>query len=132
MKTEIYSKCIELHKIVLHAFSVRNEIEKLHAEYIKANRKFADGETVMVCNAITHKEIGRGMVASASTYLHLDFMRLKDYADIKKFNNDIDCMCYEIYAIKADGTMSSKHFVQAPHFMTDNIDKWTDYYIKKL
>jgi hypothetical protein len=100
--------------------------------YAQANRKFHNGEIVAVCDRDSHQEIERGVVADVMTLVKLDALWLKDYSDNDKFNKDIEYLRYEIFALKKDGTKSTKHFYQIPHFISDVNGRGNSVYIKKI
>jgi hypothetical protein len=131
MKEQIRSKCSELRSLLQQEDELKKEILLELKDYAETNRKFANGEIVLVCDRDTDREFGRGVVADVRTLINLDFFELNDYSDESKFNERIEHLRYEIYALKKDGTKSNKHFFHAPHYIGD-IKKWSDVYIKKI
>jgi hypothetical protein len=131
MKTEIKNKCNELLLLVQKDNELRNELNLALKKYAESNRKFSDGETVIICDKETGNEIGKGIVADVRACIFLDTIYLKSYSNGDEFDTAIDDLRYEIYAIKNDGTRSSKHFFCSPHFIGDT-KRYSDFYIKKL
>jgi hypothetical protein len=131
MKTEIQNKCGELWLLIQKENELKRELNLELQNYAETNRKFANGEVVMICDRESDREIGKGMVTDVKTFVHLEPLWLKEYADGKKFDADIDNLRYEIYAVKKDGTQSNKHYFHSPHFIGDT-KKWSDVYIKSL
>lgn len=133
MKDKIQSDCNKLHKLMQDVDALKADISKDISLYAEENRVFFNDEVVAVCDRDTDKEIGRGIVSSVRTLIHLEPIWLKSYTDFEKFSSDIDNLRYEIYAIKKDGTKSTKHFFHMPHFIGTNTNKkFSDVYIRKI
>jgi hypothetical protein len=131
MKTDIHNKCKELLELTNRKANLEKEITSNLQEFAEEHRKFSNGELVLVCSRDTDEEIGIGMVVDVKTYIHLDTLWLKDYSDNAKFDKDIENLRYEIFAVRKDGTQSTKHFFQSPHFIGES-NMRGDCYIKKL
>ncbi len=129
MKTEIQKECLTLWSLIQQEYILKEKINLKIEGYVNDNRKYANGETVKIFCTITNEEIGEGVVTSACTHIHLEPLWLKGYSDFEYMNKDFE-LRYEIHALKKDGTVSTKHFFQAPHFISENQNKG-EYYIKK-
>lgn len=117
------------------ALEIKLGINTLISEFIKENRKFADGERVSIYKMLSAEKIGEGIVASCATSLFLDNFQSIYLAEYKKKNKIFEALQrlrYEIMAIKNNGQVSSKHFFQIPHFITDIPNSHGEYYIKKI
>ncbi len=134
MENTIQNKCIQLWEDMQAQMKLSNDIELMLKSYVEANRKFANGEIVLVCDRDTDKVISKGAVMSAKTFVRLEPLWLKGYTNDEKFNNEIKSLRYEIFAVKKDGTPAAKHLFHSPHFINDgeSILKVSDVYIKKL
>lgn len=133
MKEQIKNKCNELYSLLQKEDELIKQLNSELKDYAEINRKFAKGEIVSICDRETDREIGQGMVADAKTFVILERLWLKDYADGKRFDADVDNLRYEIFALKKDGTQSSKHYFQSPHYIGDGVNrKFSDVYIKKI
>lgn len=74
------------------------------------NRKFADGERVHVYSRPDNEYIGEGICGSVKSSIIIRDLDLKDYFDDEKFNEALKTLRYEVFAIKKDGTTSTRHF----------------------
>ena len=90
MKAGIQALCGILWDKMKQEDDMRKQINTVLFAYVEENRKFANGETVIVCDKDTDKEIGKGIVADACTYVRLEPLWLKDYSVTDKFNRDIE------------------------------------------
>lgn len=130
-KENIKHTVFKLWQATETAFLLSKEVNALLKIYCESNRKFKRGEIVAVYKSRNDEKIGEAMVAECRTYIFLDAMFLKRYfIDPQKLENDIDEISYELFAIKKDGSASSKHLFDAPHFVSES--KNYDYYIGKL
>lgn len=132
MKKTIQKKCIELWHTIQKQNLETRAINIMLVEYAEANRKFANGEIVAICDKESNQEIGRGIVNDVMTMVTLDGLWLKDYHIDKKFNDDIEFLKYEIFAMKKDGTKSTKHFFENPHWISDINSYGNAVIIKKI
>ncbi len=130
MKKEIQKECMNLWDLMQQELELKKQINIKLDNYSEANRKFSNGETIIIYSTITNKEVGRGIVASVCTHIHLDPLWLKGYSDFDYMDKDFE-LRYEIYAIKKDGTQSTKHFFHSPHFISENQNKG-EWYITKI
>lgn len=129
----ILNKCNETYSLIQQQDKNIKQINELLVEYVKNNRSFSDGEIIVVCYKDTDQEIGKGIVGSAKSCLRLDAYSLRDYSTGKlNFTEELTTIRYEIFAIKKDGTKSSKHLFESPHYISGEKNKYSDIYIKKL
>ena len=126
----MWEKTQELYKL-------RTSVNAVLVEFTEENRVFENGHVVLVCRRSDDSIIGQGIVTSARTFVgsngRIDELELKRYAEQEgELNADMNIIRYEVYARKSNGEISTKHFFQAPHFLSEKGTdmKYNDYYIK--
>ena len=121
-----------LWEMIQAEVALKDEINKDLSAYVERNRRFAVGEVIWIYDVDTDTLMGRGVVGDAKTSINTEPLYLKEY--IK--NEDacekrINLFRYEVFAVKKDGTKSTKHFFTHPHFLNDQ-KRHGDVYIKKI
>ena len=127
MAKEVQRLMRSLQEIRKKENQIVSDIKKYCHSYAEKNRQFQRGEVVSIYNAINGKFIGHGMVDHVRNYIHTDYPP----EDLTKIERDFTRLIYEIYAIKKDGTASSKHFFKFPHFIGTDKERSNDSYITK-
>ncbi len=133
-KLLIKDKLLELWEATQKEFTLRMEINDLLKAWVEKNRKFRKGQMVFIYSILTHEKVGKGIVDDAKTFIDFDPLTLNRYkSHAGEFDHDLNWIRYQIYAVKADGTKSLKHFFESPHYISDNNnDKYSDYYIRAI
>lgn len=131
MKEEMKAKSEELLSLYKTVQEKRRELKAMIGEYVAENRKFADGEDVLVCAKDGDHVFGVGRVVSAKSFLrYSDIIDIEHYERYGDFEMELNHILYEVMAIKTDGTTSVKHFFGNPNFIS--ADGWhSDIVIKK-
>jgi len=130
LKDELHEMFTELASLRAKAWVIEKFIREKVSKHRDETREIQAGTCVAVfdCNG---KNLGVGVVAEAAIFV--DTSIISGYVkDADKIQKDLDYISYEVFAIKKDGTVSTKHFFQAPHYMRHGYDKSCEYYIETL
>ncbi len=130
LSSTIQHNCNNLLIHILRLENYQKEVEKNLQLYVEENREFIPGELVEVYDRDTDQKLGEGIVGNAATRVRLDKSNLEYYEkNSGKFNDALLDIRYEIFAVKKNGTPSSKHFFHIPHYVPSR--KTSSSYIKK-
>ncbi len=119
-QSELYEESRKLH----------NEIDAEKRIHVENIRKFEDGEVVNVYDSSGGLS-GQAIIDGARCCLYVDQMNVTRNNYPENIEKDMSDVIYDVWAIKRDGTKSSKHFDSYNHRMREKDYKGGYPYIEK-
>ena len=121
----------ELRSTQLKEMELRNLIMKELRNYLADNGQFKSGDCVEVIDKDSDKILGLGFIGGTRLKFNLDPLEVKYITEKTSYLEDeLEHIYYEVFAMKANGTASKKHFFETPHSMPAKKHKYSDFHLK--
>lgn len=134
MKDKLHTYFKELQSLTKRTWELQDAVDKEVSIFTQDNRELQKGDKVEVFLSHDNSSLGFGIIGAAKVFIKgNDCIQVEVFsANAEEIEIELKRIFYEVFAVKKDGTASAKHFFDHPHYMPMKIDKYSDYYLKKI